>query len=121
MIETITPILRVESLTASRAHYVDVLGFALDWEAAGMISVSRDRCAIMLCEGAQGQRGTWLWIGVEDVAALFAELSAKGATIRDGLQNFPWTYEFQVEDPDGHVLRFGSESKARVPFGTFKL
>src|SRR5262245_45066836 len=62
MIEMITPILRVESLAASRAYYVDVLGFALDWEADGMASVSRDRCAIMLCERAQGQRGTWLWI-----------------------------------------------------------
>jgi hypothetical protein len=23
--------------------------------------------------------------------------------------NRPWAYEMQVEDPDGHVLRFGSE------------
>lgn len=121
MIEGITPILRVESLAASRAYYVDILGFALDWAADGMISVSRDGCAIMLCERAQGQSGVWLWIGVEDADVLFAELSAKGATIRDGLQNFQWSYEFQVEDPDGHVLRFGSESKPGVPFGAFKL
>jgi catechol 2,3-dioxygenase-like lactoylglutathione lyase family enzyme len=54
MIETITPILRVESLAASRAFYVDKLGFALDWTAEGMTSVSRDGRAIMLCERAQG-------------------------------------------------------------------
>jgi hypothetical protein len=54
MIESITPILRVESLARSRAFYVDKLGFALDWTAEGMTSVSRDGRAIMLCERAQG-------------------------------------------------------------------
>ena len=39
-------------------------------------------------------------------------LLAKGARIRDAPQNYPWAYEFSVEDPDGHVLRIGSEPKA---------
>ena len=43
--------------------------------------------------------------------ALFAEFSAKGVRIRSAPQNFSWAYEFTVEDPDGHVLRFGSEPK----------
>lgn len=42
-----------------------------------MISVSCDHKAIMLCERAQDQSGTWLWIGVEDANVLFAEYSAK--------------------------------------------
>ena len=76
-----------------------------------MISVSRDRKSIMLCEGEQGQSGTWLWIGVDDADQFFAEFSAKGARIRSPPQNFSWAYEFTVEDPDRHVLRFGSEPK----------
>lgn len=79
-----------------------------------MVSVSRDRKSIMLCEGEQGQPGTWVWIGVDDAQRLYAEFSAKGARIRSSPQNFSWPYEFSVEDPDGHVLRFGSESKRKL-------
>jgi predicted enzyme related to lactoylglutathione lyase len=121
MIEGITPILRADDLAATKRYYLDVLGFALDWEAPHMVSVSRDGCAIMICDGQQGERGTWLWIGVEDADALYAELAGKGADIRDPPQNFAWSYEFQVEDPNGHVLRFGSEAKAGAPLGQFKI
>jgi predicted enzyme related to lactoylglutathione lyase len=120
MIECVTPILRVDDLGRSKRYYVDVLGFTLAWEAPHMISVSRDGCAIMLCEGGQGQRGTWLWIGVEDADALHAAFAAAGAVIRDPPQNFSWAYEFQVEDPDGHVLRFGGEPRSGAALGRFK-
>jgi uncharacterized glyoxalase superfamily protein PhnB len=79
-----------------------------------MISVSRDHKSIMLCEGEQGQPGTWLWIGVEDADAFFAESSAKGARIRSAPKNFSWVYKFALEDPDGHVLRFGAEPKSEI-------
>ena len=39
MIENVTPILRVESLEASRRCYIDKLGFSLDWDAGGMIMI----------------------------------------------------------------------------------
>ena len=91
-IETVTPILRVEDLEASRHYYIRTLGFSLDWDADTMISVSRDGKSIMLCEGAQGQPGVWLWIGVEDADAFFAEFMAKGARIRSPPQNFSWAY-----------------------------
>lgn len=110
-IENVTPILRVQDLDVSRSYYAQKLGFSLDWDAGRMISVSRDNKSIMLCEREQGQPGTWLWIGVDDADALFAELSAKGARIKSPPQNFSWAYEFAVEDPDSHVLRFGSEPK----------
>jgi predicted lactoylglutathione lyase len=119
-IENLTPILRVEDLEASRRYYIETLGFSLDWDAGTMISVSRDRKSIMLCEGAQGQTGVWLWVGAEDADAFFTEFLAKGAYIRSPPQNFSWAYEFQVEDPDGHVLRFGSEPKPGPADGVFK-
>ncbi|HEX5830675.1 MAG TPA: VOC family protein, partial [Gemmatimonadaceae bacterium] len=72
--EGVTPILRVRHLQTSIDHYVRVLGFTLAWNHVGvMASVSRDRADIMLCEGDQGNPGTWLWIGVDDTAALLAE------------------------------------------------
>jgi hypothetical protein len=55
-------------------------GFTVDWgdgDASEMASVSRDDRAIMLCQRSQGQPGTWLWIGVEDIEPLFKELSAR--------------------------------------------
>ncbi len=114
-VECIIPILRVNSLAASLRYYVDVLGFKVDWgggENSIMASVSRDGRAIMLCQGEQGQAGTWIWIGVEDIEPLFAEYSGKGARFREQPTNYPWAYEMRIEDPDGHVLRFGSEPKA---------
>ena len=81
-------ILRVQDLEVSRRHYVEKLGFALDWDAGGMVSVSRDHKSIMLRERGQGQPATWLWIGVDNADALFAELSANGANIRSQPQNF---------------------------------
>lgn len=111
-VECVVPILRVRSLRDSLRYYVDVLGFRPEWggEAGStMASVSRDGCSIMLCEGAQGHPGTWVWIGVEDIRPLYDRLSRHGAIIRRKPERRPWAYEMQVEDPDGHVLRFGSE------------
>ena len=114
-VECIIPILRVNSLAASLRYYVDVLGFQADWgdgDQSTFASVSRDGRAIMLCQGEQGQPGMWIWIGVEDIESLFSEYSAKGVKFREQPTNYPWAYEMRIEDPDGHVLRFGAEPKA---------
>ena len=115
--ENTVPILRVRSLQASIEYYVEVLGFVVDWhEPKSVASVSRDGHGIMLCEGGQGNPGTWVWIGISDSAILFDEYTAKGATIRLPPTNYPWAYEMHVEDPDGHVLRLGSDPLADRPF-----
>ena len=115
--EGTTPILRVRSLEQSLAHYVRVLGFHIDWQDTMIASVSRDRCHIFLSEGDQGNAGGWVWIGVSDAAALCRELSAKGANIRHPPTNYRWALEMQVQDPDGNVLRLGSEPINEDPFG----
>ena len=113
-VECITPILRVNNLAASLRFYVDVLGFKVNWggeHESTFASVSRDGRSIMLAQGEQGHPGTWLWIGVEDIEPLFADLIAKGVKIVEKPTNYPWAYEMKIEDPDGHVLRLGSEPK----------
>ncbi len=115
--EGATPILRVRSLDASIDHYVRALGFAVDWRDRGIASVGRDRVHLMLCEDDQGQPGAWVWVGVEDAGALYAEYRTRGATIRHAPTNYPWAYEMQVEDLDGNVLRFGSAPRADQPVG----
>jgi catechol 2,3-dioxygenase-like lactoylglutathione lyase family enzyme len=113
-----TPILRVRDLRASIDHYVRILGFKFDWEGPGpFASVTRGRCHLFLSQGDQGHLGSWLWIGVSDAGALAEELRAKGAKIRHAPTNYPWAYEMQVEDPDGNVLRMGSEPLEGQPYG----
>jgi catechol 2,3-dioxygenase-like lactoylglutathione lyase family enzyme len=106
------PILRVNDMKAALHFYVDLLGFQnINWGTEEFTSVSRDQAAIYLCRGGQGRGGAWVWIGVEDVAKLHEELKARGVAIKLPPTNYSWALEMQVEDPDGNVLRIGSEPK----------
>ena len=99
-------------MARSVRYYVDVLGFRnAEWGGSAFTCVTRDNAGIYLAEGDQGQSGTWAWIGVEDAEALYEEYKAKGATILHPPESYAWALEMKVGDPDGHVLRFGSEPK----------
>ncbi len=117
VIECINPILRVENMATALRFYVDVLGFEnASWGTDDFSSINRDGQGIYLCRGGQGQGRAWVWIGVEDVEKLYEEYKARGVTIRMPPTNFPWALEMQIEDPDGNVLRMGSERKVDRPF-----
>jgi len=106
------PILRIEDMNVSLRFYVDLLGFKnVPWGTDDFTSVSRDRAGIYLCKGGQGAGKAWIWIGVEDVEKLQDEFEARGVTIRMPPTNYPWALEMHVEDPDGNVIRFGSDPK----------
>ena len=110
--ESSSPILRVEDMKAALAFYVDKLGFQnASWGTDDFTSVNRDRAGIYLCRGGQGRGAAWVWVGVEDATRLHDELVARGVSIRMPLTNYSWALEFQIEDPDGNVLRFGSEPR----------
>ncbi len=106
------PILNVADMAQSLRYYVYILGFTnAEWGGEDFTCVTRDGANIYLCEGDQGQAGTWVWLGVEDVEALYDEYRQSGALILQPPENFPWACEMRVTDPDGHVLLFGSEPK----------
>jgi len=106
------PILRVENMQASLDFYVGKLGFKnVEWGNDDFTSVSRDRAAFYLCRGGQGRGGAWVWVGVEDAELLHEEFKANGVKILMPPTNYSWALEFHVEDPDGNVLRLGSEPK----------
>lgn len=101
-------------MTRSLRYYVEVLGFTnADWGSDDFTCVSRDDASIYLSQGDQGHPGTWVWLGVEDVETLYKEFTERGATILHPPEFFPWACEMKVGDPDGHVLRFGSDPKER--------
>jgi predicted enzyme related to lactoylglutathione lyase len=115
--ECATPILRVEDMEAAVRYYVDMLGFRnAEWAMEYFTSVNRDGAGIYLCKGSQGHVGGWAWIGVQDAAAAYEELKARGAKVHHAPRNYPWALEFHVSDPDGNVLRFGSEPDDTRPW-----
>jgi predicted enzyme related to lactoylglutathione lyase len=116
--EGVTPILNVRDVALSIDYYVNKLGFTKrwDWGAPPTFgSVGRDKVSIFLCQGAQGRPGTWMMIFVDNVDELHRELKDRGAKILQSPVNMPWeTREMHVEDPDGHRIRFGSDSTGPV-------
>jgi len=113
--ECITPILNVSNIRKSLEYYVEVLGFSIAWqwgEPTGFACVKRDGVEIFMCEDAQGGGACWMSIFVEDVDSLYKDYQASGANIVQPPTNFPWgVREMNVEDPDGHRYRIGSESQ----------
>ena len=110
--ENCQPILRVENMEASLHFYRDMLGFEnASWGSNDFTSLSRDQAVLYLCRGDQGRGAAWIWIGVEDVERLHEECKARGVVIRMPPTYHSWAIEMQVEDPDGNVIRFGSDPK----------
>lgn len=104
------PILCVEDMTASLRFYIEVLGFEnAEWGTGLFTSVSRGMAAIYLYKGGQGRGGAWVWIGVGSAEKLHEQMQGPGMKIRMPLTNFSSALEFQIEYPDGNVVRLSSE------------
>jgi len=118
-LECINPILPVRDIKVSLDYYVKALGFEkADWvtDNSNFALVLRDGFGIYLSEDREQHSRATVWIGAENIEPIYEEYVANGATIRKPPTNYSWAYEMVVEDPDGHVLRIGSEPKQGVPF-----
>ena len=117
-LENVTPILNVKDIPISLAFYVDILGFKnAEWGDDNFTSINRDNTGLYLCRGGQGVSGTWIWVGFDgDIFSLYQKLKSLGIKIKIPPTNFSWAYEMQVEDPDGHILRFGTDPSDKEPF-----
>jgi predicted enzyme related to lactoylglutathione lyase len=117
---SISPVLLVSDLERSLAYYGDRLGF--DTEAYGdpptFASVGRDEATILLALTDEPERIVPHWhivdkmwnvyIRVDDVDRLYAEIQERGAPIDYTIYDAPHGFrEFGVQDPDGHDIAFG--------------
>jgi catechol 2,3-dioxygenase-like lactoylglutathione lyase family enzyme len=119
---TIAPwafVLAVPDLEKSAEYFRDVLGFRVLWQdATGWRLVERNGVRVMLGHCPDDMRpadlGSHSWFGyldVDDVEALHAELTARGATCSAPADRPYGMREIVVTTVDGHRLVFGQELK----------
>ncbi len=114
-------VLLVRDVVVAANHYRDALGFSYSrfWgEPPAFVILERDGMRLMLDQAPPGtaivpnwkvDAGIWnLYFWTDDVDALFAEFSARGAKIDYGLGDKPYEIrEFGIQDLDGYDIGFG--------------
>lgn len=107
---SVTPILNVSDLSQTFAWF-EKLGWqkAWDWGSPPTFGAVCDgSCEIFLALDAQGGRGTWLSLLVDDVDAVHVACVAAGLDVKCSPTDEPWGLrEMHLRHPDGHVLRLG--------------
>jgi catechol 2,3-dioxygenase-like lactoylglutathione lyase family enzyme len=112
-------VLAVPDLDRSAGYFRNVLGFRVRWEdATEWRLVERDDVRVMLGHCPNDVRpadlGSHSWFGyleVDDVDALHAEITARGATCSAPADRPYGMREIVVTTADGHRLVFGEELK----------
>jgi catechol 2,3-dioxygenase-like lactoylglutathione lyase family enzyme len=119
----IHPLFLVNDVVKAAEYYRDVLGFRFDrywgeppcfcivWRDAVEIFLKQPEDPAQAAVRPNGTAGAWdAYINVGNADALFEELRAKGAKIlRVPCDAVYEMREFEVEDPDGHVLCFAHD------------
>lgn len=109
--EKSNPILYSKDIKRSLKFYPEVLGFEESWEwgePTDFGGVVKDDVEIFFCLNGQGSPGTWLAIILENVDEYYERIKDKGVRILSMPASHEWNMrEMLVEDPDGHVIRFG--------------
>jgi len=80
-IDNIVPVLSVGSYEETVSHYVEWLGFKVDWEYREeqlpfVISITRDGFSFMLAE-SETSNGSWTTIYVSDLEEMSEELNSR--------------------------------------------
>lgn len=105
------PILYSKDIKKSINYYKDFLAFDDSWEwgdPTDFGGIVKDDVEIFFCLNDQGCPGTWIAIVVDDVDEYYKIIKDKGAKITSQPENKEWNMrEMLVEDPDGHMIRFG--------------
>ena len=110
------PFFMVTDIDASLRFYVDGLGFAVQWTHQFeptfpvFAELSRDGVALFLTEHTGDCKpGGACYIIVDDVDALYREITGRGVKPAEAPEDAPWgAREMLVVDPDDNRLRFAN-------------
>ncbi|HVW09845.1 MAG TPA: bleomycin resistance family protein [Bryobacteraceae bacterium] len=123
----LTPILNVSNIEESFAWF-EKLGWKREWDwgtPPTFGGVCSGKCAIFLCQGAQGgrgkgankstfgedgdstaDRGVWMSVWVDDVDAIHRHCREQEIDVVWPPTDMPWgVREMHIRHPDGHVFR----------------
>ena len=116
------PVLHVGNSRAAENFYCNLLGFTLQFAYRpshddidpAYLGVVRDGAELHLSSfPGDGVVGSAVYVFVEDVDALHAELAATGASIDTPPVDQTWgTREMFMRDPDGNRIQFGQRMQA---------
>jgi catechol 2,3-dioxygenase-like lactoylglutathione lyase family enzyme len=109
------PVVRTADLAASRAFYVEALGFEVAMRERGFLMLRSPSTPttqlILAAEDAHdpGVREVDISMEVADVDAVHAEMAGRGLEVVRPLTDEPWgVRRFFVRDPDGLVVNVTS-------------
>ena len=102
------PELPFRAVAPAVAYYRDVLGFKINYQQDDLGVMDRDAITILLIARTDRHRGIGSFgVYVDDVDALHAEISAKGANILGPPVSHPWGLRnFQILDLEGNRVTF---------------
>ncbi len=114
----VRPVIGVPTYDEAIAHYVDWLGFNVDWEwreAPGrpaIVALSRDGVEMGLVEGDEHPPSAWFKVRVRDIQAISDELNAKrpGSVEIEG--GPPYVQQILLKDPFGNLIVFEQEKSS---------
>ena len=112
--QKVYPALRITDYEKSKAFYVDGLGFRIEREhrfaphLPVFATISRDGLSLYLSQHAGDcQAGGLVFLYVQDVDALYEEITSRGIKAQSPPQDFEGRIrDFRVIDPDGNKLDF---------------
>ena len=120
MFRSVIPTLRVKDASRSETFF-RALGFQLVWDdqenpdSPRFLEMRRNRTSVFLSEHAgDGPFGISLYFVVQNAEELYAELQGKDITLAEQPYLTEWEHMvFEITDPDGNTLNFGSPVKPR--------
>lgn len=111
------PVIAVSDVARSTAYYSQKLGFTIvgAWGEPPRFAIVQRGAMTLMLEGAAlrppPRHRTWAaYIYVADADALFQDLRARGAEVTRAPEDTNYgCRDFDVRDPDGHLLCFGQD------------
>lgn len=109
MLKEALPELPHSNVKAGIAHYLDVLGFKINYARDDFGVLFRDAVTVLIIPRSEAHKGIGsCYVYIQDADTLYAELRANGAKVQGEPVSHPWGLrDFAVLDLEGNKITFG--------------